>query len=504
MCIHNKDSSLGEDNEFKIRRKKLNFLRKKGNAFPNDFRRNYTSYQLHAELDKKSINEIKAMNLFVSVAGRIMALRIMGKTSFVTLQDMDGQIQLYIRDELFSPDVINNFKKWDLGDIIGVSGNLFKTKTNELTINCTKIQFLTKALRPLPDKFHKLVDIETCYRQRYLDLIVNQKSRKNFILRSKIISAIRNFLEENNFLEVETPMMHTNHSGGARPFITHHHKLNMDMYLRIAPELYLKRLIIGGFERIFEINRNFRNEGISPKHNPEFTMMELYMAYADDKDLISLIETLFKKITKKLLGTTIIYYGKNKFDFSKPFMKLTMKEAIYKYCPKNFMTDFENPEETIKIAKLLGIDVRNNWGHGRILTKIFEKIIEENLISPTFITDYPTEVSPLARSKNNNKFISDRFELFINGFEICNGFSELNDADEQTKRFRQQSQQSKYLLDDIDNDIMFYDKDYIRAMEYGMPPTAGLGLGIDRFIMILTNNHNIRDVILFPTLRPQN
>ena len=428
------NEAIDFNDELRNRREKLAALRQQGVAFPNDFRRDHTSDQLHEEFDAKDNQELESLNIEVSVAGRMMTRRIMGKASFVTLQDVGGRIQLYVARDSLPEGVYNDqFKKWDLGDIIGARGTLFKTQTGELSIHCTELRLLTKALRPLPDKFHGLQDQEVRYRQRYLDLIANDKSRQTFVVRSKILAAIRQFMVARGFMEVETPMMQVIPGGAsARPFITHHNALDLDMYLRIAPELYLKRLVVGGFERVFEINRNFRNEGISVRHNPEFTMMELYMAYADYHDLIELTESLFRTLAQEVLGTTKVTYGEHVFDFGKPFEKLTMREAIKKYRPVN-------PE------------------------------------------------------------ITDRFEFFIGGREIGNGFSELNDAEDQAERFQEQVN-AKAAGDD---EAMFYDEDYVTALEYGLPPTAGLGIGIDRMIMLFTNSHTIRDVILFPAMRPQ-
>ncbi|MFP1722954.1 lysine--tRNA ligase [Lonsdalea quercina] len=489
------------NNELKARREKLSALRENGVAFPNDFRRDTTSDLLHASYDEKDNEELEPLGLEVTVAGRMMTRRIMGKASFVTLQDVGGRIQLYVsRDDL--PEGVYNtqFKKWDLGDILGARGKLFKTKTGELSIHCTELRLLTKALRPLPDKFHGLADQETRYRQRYLDLIANDESRNTFRIRSQVMASIRRFMVEKGFMEVETPMMQVIPGGAsARPFITHHNALDIDMYLRIAPELYLKRLVVGGFERVFEINRNFRNEGISPRHNPEFTMMELYMAYADYKDLIVLTETLFRTLTQDVLGTTTVEYGDQTFDFGKPFEKLTMREAICKYRPETDVADLDDLEKATAIAQSLGIKIEKSWGLGRIVTEIFEETAESNLIQPTFITEYPAEVSPLARRNDENPEITDRFEFFIGGREIGNGFSELNDAEDQAERFAQQVSAK----DAGDDEAMFYDEDYVTALEHGMPPTAGLGIGIDRMVMLFTNSHTIRDVILFPAMRPQ-
>ncbi|CFQ33910.1 MULTISPECIES: lysine--tRNA ligase [Yersinia] len=488
------------NSELQARREKLAVLREKGIAFPNDFRREHLSDQLHAEYGSKENEELEALNIEVTVAGRMMTRRIMGKASFVTLQDVGGRIQLYVsRDDL--PEGVYNeeFKKWDLGDILGARGKLFKTKTGELSIHCSELRLLTKALRPLPDKFHGLADQETRYRQRYLDLIANDESRNTFKVRSQVMSGIRSFMVEKGFMEVETPMMQVIPGGAsARPFVTHHNALDIDMYLRIAPELYLKRLVVGGFERVFEINRNFRNEGVSPRHNPEFTMMELYMAYADYKDLIVLTEELFRTLTENILGSSVVQYGEQTFDFGKPFVKLTMKEAICKYRPETNVADLDDMGKAVAIAESLGIKVEKSWGLGRVQCEIFEETAESHLIQPTFITEYPAEVSPLARRNDDNPFITDRFEFFIGGREIGNGFSELNDAEDQAQRFADQVSAKEA----GDDEAMFYDEDYVTALEHGLPPTAGLGIGIDRMVMLFTNSHTIRDVILFPAMRP--
>ncbi|EOG5643149.1 lysine--tRNA ligase [Salmonella enterica subsp. enterica serovar Chester] len=502
---YQEQKTLNETNEInqeqQNRRQKLSEIRKNGIAFPNDFRRDYTSDQLYAKFNNNTENELLALNIEVSVAGRMMTRRIMGKASFVTLQDMGGQIQLYISRDGLPPDVYNDhFKKWDLGDILGARGKLFKTQTGVLSVYCTELRLLTKALRPLPDKFHGLRDQEARYRHRYLDLIANYGSRHTFKIRSRILTEIRQFLVKRDFMEVETPMMQAIPGGAsARPFITHHNALDQDMYLRIAPELYLKRLVVGGFERIFEINRNFRNEGISIRHNPEFTMMELYIAYADYKDLIKLTESLFRTLTQNILGTTEVAYGNEVFDFGKPFEKLTMREAIKKYRPETNMADLDDFYTAKSIAESVGITIEKSWGLGRIVTEIFDEVAEANLIQPTFITEYPAEVSPLARRNDINPEITDRFEFFIGGREIGNGFSELNDADDQAKRFHEQVNAKN----SGDEEAMFYDEDYVTALEYGLPPTAGLGIGIDRLVMLFTNCHTIRDVILFPTMRPR-
>lgn len=495
------DSIFKINYEIKCRRQKLIELRRNNSiAFPNNFHRSFTSEQLHEKFDDKNNKQLKQINLTVKVAGRMINKRIMGKASFIILQDiMGGKIQIYISyNHLSNKDCYNDFKTWDLGDILGVVGNLFKTKTGELSVNCNKISILVKSLKPLPDKFYGLSNKEICYRERYLDLIINKKSREKFKIRSKILQEIRNFMIKNDFLEVETPMLHKIPGGAnAKPFITHHNNLNIDMYLRVSPELYLKRLVIGGFEKIFEINRNFRNEGISTHHNPEFTMMELYISYANYKDLMKFTEKIFLSISQNILGSDTLFYKNQKINFTKPFKKLTMKQAIIKYQPKFTEIDFQNYKNFFDITSSLNLFIEKNWSLERIIVEVFEKEVKHLLLEPTFITEYPIEISPLAR--RNDKYpetIADRFELFIGGFEIGNGFSELNDVDDQLNRFVKQINNS--------NNKEKYDKEYISALEYGLPPTAGLGLGIDRMIMIFTNSNSIRDVILFPTLKSKN
>ncbi|VFP80528.1 lysine--tRNA ligase [Candidatus Erwinia haradaeae] len=497
------EKELHQNKEIQQRRAKLAAIRTVGQAFPNNFRQKHISDQLHRQYDQVDAKELESLNLIVMVAGRIITRRVMGKASFITLQDTGGRIQLYISHNILSEDSHQeNFKTWDLGDIIGVQGKLFKTKTCELSIHCSALRLLTKSLRPLPNKFHGLVDQETCYRQRYLDLITNPGSRKIFQIRSQLIASIRKFMVERDFLEVETPMMQVIPGGAsARPFITHHNAFNIDMYLRIAPELYLKRLLVGGFERIFEINRNFRNEGVSTRHNPEFTMMEIYAAYCDYKDLMKLIQTLFYTLAKEILGNIIVPYGQYYFNFEKTFEELTMKEAIARRHPQINILALNNFNDSLKIANSFNIPIEKNWGLGRLVTEIFERTVAEFLIQPTFITEYPAEVSPLARCNDIHPDITDRFELFICGREIGNGFSELNDPEDQEKRLLKQAHIKNMLGDD---EAMFYDKDYITALEHGLPPCAGLGLGIDRMVMLFTNSQSIRDVILFPLLRPYN
>lgn len=489
------------------RREKLNALRELGQAYPNDFHRDAISSDIiKACADKDTETLEKEQNTY-TIAGRIMTRRIMGKASFATLQDMGGKIQVYVtRDALPEGQYQELFKKLDLGDIIGVTGYAFKTKTGELTLHVTSLRLLVKALRPLPEKYKGLVDQEARCRQRYLDLIANEESRRAFQIRTKIISFIRRYMDQANFMEVETPMMHVIPGGAnAKPFITHHNALDMDMYLRIAPELYLKRLVVGGFERVYEINRNFRNEGIDVRHNPEFTMIEFYMAYHDYHDLIDFTEDLFRKMALEVLGDTKVHYGKEgeeglDIDFAKPFERLTMKEAIVKYGNGITMEDLEDEEKARQWCKKLHVEINDGWVLGHFISALFEEVAEAHLQQPTFITSYPAEISPLARRNDQDPAFTDRFEFFIGGREMGNGFSELNDPDDQAGRFRQQAEQKKH----GDDEAMYYDEDYIVALEHGLPPTAGEGIGIDRTVMLFANCHTIRDVILFPTLRLQN
>jgi len=493
-------SNLDENKLIVERKSKLALLREVGNPFINDFKPQNLAASIHEKFDSFSNEDLQEVGEFVTVAGRLMLKRIMGKASFVQLQDTSGQIQLFVtRDELDEGFYNEQFKKWDIGDIIGASGVLFKTQTGELSIRVSDIKLLTKSLRPLPEKFHGLTDQETIYRQRYVDLIMNESSRKVFQRRSEIISYIRQFFISHSYLEVETPMMQVIPGGAAaKPFITHHNTLDMDLYLRVAPELYLKRLVVGGFDRVFEINRNFRNEGLSPRHNPEFTMIEFYEAYANYHDYMDLTENLFKGIAIDVCKSAKIKYQGDEFDFSKPFERLTVFDSILKYNPKLLASDLS--EENVRsTASNLGINLKENWGLGKIQIEIFEATVEEKLIQPTFVTEYPTEVSPLARRNDQNSFITDRFELFIGGREIANGFSELNDPEDQAQRFKDQVSEK----DAGDDEAMHYDADYIRALEYGMPPTAGEGIGIDRLVMLFTDSASIRDVLLFPHMRPE-
>ncbi|HET9843532.1 MAG TPA: lysine--tRNA ligase, partial [Gammaproteobacteria bacterium] len=438
-------------------------------------------------------------NVQVKCAGRIMTRRNMGKASFVHLKDMTGLIQVYIKQDLLPDHVYESFKHWDLGDIVAIEGVVFKTKTGELSIRASNIKLLSKALRPLPDKYHGLHDQEVCYRQRYLDLMVNQKTQKVFQIRSKLIQSLRDFLLERQFLEVETPMMQVIPGGAAaKPFETYHNALDMPLFLRIAPELYLKRLVVGGFEQVFEINRNFRNEGLSTRHNPEFTMVEFYWAYADYQDLMTLTEEMMRYLAMQVLGTYEISYQENIIDFSKQFPRLTVQEAILQFNSKLTKADLGDLTSMIAYAKTLEIPLKPEYGLGKVLTEIFEKTAEPNLQGPLFITEYPAEVSPLARRKDSDPFVTDRFEFFIGGREIANGFSELNDPDDQRERFLKQIEAAKA----GDEEAMRFDEDYLTALEYGMPPTAGEGIGIDRLAMVFADCASIRDVILFPHMRP--
>ncbi len=482
------------------RKSKLAVLREQGNPFVNDFKPEDFADNLIKAFNSLSKEELDEQGREVIVAGRMMLKRVMGKASFAQLQDSTGRIQLFVtRDELAEGFYNEQFKKWDIGDIIGAKGTLFKTQTGELSIRVSDIRLLTKSLRPLPEKFHGLSDQETIYRQRYVDLIMNKTSRDVFKRRSAIITYIRNFFIEHSYLEVETPMMQVIPGGAtAKPFVTHHNALNMDLFLRIAPELYLKRLVVGGMDRVFEINRNFRNEGLSTRHNPEFTMIEFYQAYATYHDLMDLTETLFRGIAMDVCGAANIHYQGDDFDFSKPFTRLSVVDSILQHNPTLTVADLQDGHAK-STAEELGIHIKDNWGLGKIQIEIFEATVEEKLIQPTFITEYPTEVSPLARRNDDNPFITDRFELFIGGREIANGFSELNDAEDQAQRFRDQVSEK----DAGDDEAMHYDADYIRALEYGLPPTAGEGIGIDRLVMLFTNSPSIRDVLLFPHMRPE-
>jgi lysyl-tRNA synthetase class 2 len=482
------------------RRAKLAEWRKTGRAYPNDFLRENTCGKLDEVYGEKPREELEAAPVQVKVAGRMMLKRVMGKASFATLQDLSGRIQIYVTNDGTGAQAHAEFKRWDIGDILGVVGTLFRTKTGELTVNCGEVRLLSKALRPLPEKFHGLTDTEQKYRARYLDLITNEASRFTFVARSRIVQAIRQYMTGHGFLEVETPMMHPIPGGAAaKPFQTHHNALDMDLYLRIAPELYLKRLVVGGFEKVFEINRNFRNEGISTRHNPEFTMMEFYEAYTDYRLLMNFTEGLLRHTAEQALGQLVFQYQGRTLDLSKPFARMTVVEALRKYHP-GFSAEHLQNEQWLRIKlKDLGIEPHRHAGLGSLQLTLFEETTESELFEPTFIIDYPAEVSPLARRSDANPEITERFELYIAGREIANGFSELNDPEDQAARFEEQAKAKAA----GDEEAMFYDADYIRALEFGLPPTGGCGIGVDRLVMLLTDSPSIRDVILFPHMRPE-
>ena len=482
------------------RRAKLAEWRKSGKAFPNDFQRENTALKLIDGYGDKTPEELEGMPVEVKVAGRMMLKRVMGKASFATLQDLSGRIQIYITRDRLGEEVYADFKTWDLGDILGVVGTLMKTKTGELTIQAAEIRLLTKSLRPLPDKFHGLADQEMKYRQRYVDLIMNEETRFTFLARSRIVASIRNYMDGHGFLEVETPMMHPIPGGAsAKPFVTHHNALDMQQFLRIAPELYLKRLVVGGFEKVFEINRNFRNEGLSPRHNPEFTMMEFYEAYANYKSLMDFTEGLLRHAAREALGREVFHYQGRELDLSKPFHRMTMVEAVKHYCPQYSDAQLADAGWLRQQLAARKVEMKGSPGLGTLQLMFFEETAEAQLWEPTFIIDYPVEVSPLARASDSNPEITERFELFIVGREIANGFSELNDAEDQAARFAEQAKAKEA----GDEEAMYYDADFIRALEYGLPPTGGCGIGIDRLIMLLTDAAAIRDVILFPQMRPE-
>lgn len=497
----NDSHSKYNDSEHRLiaeRRNKLNELRELGFAFPNGRRRTAMAGQLMATYEEHSADALAENDIEVEIGGRLMAKRVMGKASFAKLQDRSGQIQVFVQRDAVSAEVYQAFKRWDLGDIIWVRGTVFRTKTGELSVRAAEIELLTKSLRPLPEKFHGLTDQETRYRQRYVDLIMNEESRHVFQVRTKAVQYMRSYLDAMDFIEVETPMMQPIPGGAvARPFITHHNTLDRDLYLRIAPELYLKRLVVGGFERVYEINRSFRNEGISTRHNPEFTMLELYMAYADYEVLIDLTENLVRSLAASLFEDQIVNYQDRAYDLSKKFRRLSVIEAVVEFNPKLDKDKLRDVEYLKKVCKDLEIEIGDSFGSGKLLVEVFEKTVEDQLLEPTFITGYPAEVSPLARRSDDDSWLTDRFELFIAGRELANGFSELNDPEDQAERFRAQAAQKEA----GDNEAMFYDEDYITALEYGMPPTAGLGIGVDRLVMFLTNSPSIRDVLLFPLMR---
>lgn len=490
-----------DQNEQVVQRKsKLSALREKGQAYPNDFNRDTLAQDVYANYDAFSKEILDEKHARVKLAGRIMTRRIMGKASFVHLQDMSGRIQLYIARDSLPEGVYADFKHWDLGDIIAAEGVVFRTKTGELSIKVDQLRLMTKALRPLPDKYHGLSDQEQRFRQRYVDLMVNEQARHIFQVRSKLVAEIRRFFDAHDFMEVETPMMQAQPGGAtAKPFQTHHNAMNMELFLRIAPELYLKRLVVGGFERVYEINRNFRNEGISTRHNPEFTMLEFYQAYATYHDMMNMTEQLFKQLAENVLGQTQITYQGINIDLAKPFKRISMKQSIIEKRPEITEAQLDDYEAAKALAELHKITVSKTMGLGAIQLLLFEEFVERELKQPTFITEYPAEVSPLARANDDNPFITDRFEFFVGGQEIANGFSELNDPEDQAERFMKQLA----ARDAGDEEAMTFDEDYIAALEYGLPPTAGEGIGIDRLVMLFADCASIRDVILFPLLRPK-
>ncbi|HEX5391658.1 MAG TPA: lysine--tRNA ligase [Rhodocyclaceae bacterium] len=480
------------------RREKLKTWRESGRAYPNDFARENLAEHLNEVYGEKTKEELEATPIEVKVAGRIMLKRVMGKASFATIQDMSGRIQIFVSRDSVGEDTYADFKKWDLGDIVGVIGTMMKTKTGELSVHVNSIRLLSKCLRPLPEKFHGLSDQETKYRQRYLDLITSEESRFTFVARSKMVSSIRHYMTRAGFMEVETPMMHPIPGGAsAKPFVTHHNALDLEMFLRIAPELYLKRLVVGGFEKVFEVNRNFRNEGVSTRHNPEFTMMEFYEAYANYQTLMDFTEGLLRHSAREALGTEVFQYQGRELDLSKPFHRLTMVEAIHQYHPGYTFEQLNDAAWLTEKLKAMKVDVKPGTGIGTLQLLMFEETTEAELWEPTYIIDYPVEVSPLARASDGSPDITERFELFIVGREIANGFSELNDPEDQARRFQDQVKAK----DAGDEEAMYYDADYIRALEYGLPPTGGCGIGIDRLVMLLTDSPAIRDVILFPQMR---
>jgi lysyl-tRNA synthetase class 2 len=482
------------------RRAKLAKLRESGPAFPNDFARTHHAADLHARFGSLEREALDKEKVEVAVAGRIMLKRVMGKASFATIQDGSGRIQLFIADDEIGATTHEAFKHWDIGDIVGARGLVFRTNKGELSIRCKELRLLTKSLRPLPDKFHGLEDKESRYRQRYVDLIVNDATRTAFVTRAKAIAAMRQFMVERGFLEVETPMLQSIPGGAAaKPFITHHNALDIDMYLRIAPELFLKRLVVGGYERVFEINRNFRNEGLSPRHNPEFTMMEFYAAYQEYQWLMDFTEELLRHVAIAATGSATINYQGQTIDLASRFARMTTVEAIKRHAPRYSETQLN--DATFLHAELarLGSTHSREVGIGALQLALFEEVAESQLIQPTYIVDYPVEVSPLARASDTRPGITERFELFIAGRETANGFSELNDPEDQAARFMQQAKAKEA----GDEEAMYYDADYVRALEYGLPPAAGCGVGVDRFVMLLTDAPSIRDVLLFPHMRPE-
>ena len=482
------------------RRAKLAALRAGAAPFPNDFRRDALAGELQHAFGERSGEWLEAHPTRVTVGGRMLLKRVMGKASFVNIADRTGQIQLFLQKDALGAQAYEAFKGWDVGDIVGATGVLFRTRTQELSVRVESLRLIVKSLRPLPDKWHGLADVETRYRQRYVDLIVNETSRNVFRTRARIVRYLRDFLDSLDFIEVETPMMQPIPGGAtARPFVTHHNALDLEMYLRIAPELYLKRLVVGGFERVYEINRNFRNEGLSTQHNPEFTMLELYLAYADFRDLMDWIEKAIRGLAESLHGSQKLTYQGRQYDLAQPFRRLTVEQAILEHNPGLDPARLREAAYLREVCATLAIAAQPHDGPGKLQIEIFEKTAEHTLFDPTFVCAYPAEVSPLSRANDADPFLTDRFELFIAGRELANGFSELNDPEDQAARFRAQVARK----DRGDEEAMFYDADYVRALEYGMPPAAGLGVGIDRLVMFFTDSPSIRDVILFPHLRPE-
>ena len=481
------------------RRAKLAKIRSQGVAFPNDFRRTALAGELASAHAAATAEELEATPVAVAVAGRMRSKRIMGKSSFVDIEDSSGKIQLFLQPAVLG-EIYEDFRGWDVGDIVAAEGTLFRTRSGELSVRATSLRLLTKSLRPLPDKWHGVADTELRYRQRYVDLIVNEESRRVFATRSRIVRTLRSLLDARGFLEVETPMLQAIPGGAAaRPFKTHHNALDLDMYMRIAPELYLKRLTVGGFERVYEINRNFRNEGVSTQHNPEFTMLELYQAYADYNDIMQIVEDMFTTIADQVVGSRLIDYQGRQYDLTKAFARRTIEDILIDNNPSLDRARLRDVGYLRGVCESLNIGYKEGDGAGKLQIEIFERTGEATLIQPTFAYAYPAEVSPLSRSNDADPFITDRFELFIGGREYANGFSELNDAEDQAQRFRQQVERK----DAGDEEAMYYDADYVRALEYGMPPAGGLGVGIDRLVMFFTNSASIRDVLLFPHMRPE-
>ena len=490
---------MPDNEQSRLRREKLTNLREKDNAYPNAFRPDSNAAELHSQFGDYDAESLKQEDLSVSLGGRLLNFRKMGKVTFADFRDSSGAIQLFVRQQTIGSEDYEKFQELDIGDIIGASGKVFRTRTGELSIAVEEFSLLTKALHPFPEKFHGLSDQELRYRQRYLDLIINEDVRETFRTRSSIVQCIRKFMDSRGFLEVETPMMHSIPGGAiAKPFVTHHNVLSLDMYLRVAPELFLKRLVVGGYDRVYEINRNFRNEGVSTQHNPEFTMLEFYQAYADYHDFMNLTEKMFEELTAAICESAVVQYGDWEINLAPPFKRISLPDAVLEHNPTLTRNDLSNLKALSDYFVRIGGEVNSVWGAGKLLFEIFERTVEDKLIEPTFITEYPVEVSPLSRVSDSNPEFADRFEFFVAGMEIANGFSELNDPEEQAERFANQIVQRQ----SGDDEAMHFDDDYIRALEYGLPPTAGEGIGIDRLTMLLTNQNSIRDVILFPYLKP--